>query len=155
MKVGSILAQSTESLLPMRNQNLPEVDQLVTMNTDALALLGHTMYELSLRRRDTIKPHLHKDYASLCASHVPVTTSLFGEDLQSRLNNIRASNRISRTTVVQRFDETSTSSGRAPSGSWSNRQQKGPPFLYKGRQWKHHPPKMSFPAKKDPRSKQT
>ena len=48
-------------------QNLPEaVDQLVTMNTDALALLGHTMYELSLRRGDAIKLHLHKDYASLC-----------------------------------------------------------------------------------------
>ena len=77
-------------------------------------------------RRDAIKSHLHKDYASLCASHVPVTTSVFGEDLQSRLNNIRASNRISRATVVQRFDKTSTSSGRAPSGSWSNRQQKGP-----------------------------
>ena len=81
MKVRSIFAQSTESLFPMR-QNLPGVDQLVTINTDALALLGHTMYELSLRRRHA-KPHSHKDYASLCASHVPVTTSLFGEDLQS------------------------------------------------------------------------
>ena len=81
MKVGSILAQSTESLLPMR-QNLPELDQLVRMNTYASPLLGHTMYELSLCRRDVIKRHLHKDYASLCASHVPMTTSLFGKDLQ-------------------------------------------------------------------------
>ena len=81
MKVASILAQSTESLLPMR-QNLPELDQLVRMNTYASPLLGHTMYELSLCRRDVIKRHLHKDYASLCASHVPMTTSLFGKDLQ-------------------------------------------------------------------------
>ena len=138
-------------------QNVPEaVDQLVTMNTDALALLGHTMYELSLRRGDAIKLHLHKDYASLCMCFTRARDYIpFRGGPSVRLNNIRASNRISRTTMVHSFDRTSTSSGRAPSGSWSNGQQKGPPFLYKGRQWKHRPPKMSFPTKKDPRSKQT
>ena len=58
----------------MRNAALPDVHQLMTMNTDALALLGHTMCELSMRRRDAIRPNLNKDYSSLCASHVPVTT---------------------------------------------------------------------------------
>ena len=87
---------ATDSLLKMRNDtSVQDIDQLVTMNTDALALLSHTMCELSIRRREAIRPHLHKDYASLCASHVPVTTELFGDDLQSRLNNIRASNKIS------------------------------------------------------------
>ena len=78
-KVGSILAMATDSLLKMLNDtSVPDIDQLVTMNTGALALLGHTMCELSIHRREAIRPHLHKDYASLCASHVPVTTELQG-----------------------------------------------------------------------------
>ena len=38
-KVGSILTFTTVKLLQMRNASLPDVDQLITMNTDALALL--------------------------------------------------------------------------------------------------------------------
>ena len=150
-KVGSILAMATDSLLKMRNDtSVPDIDQLVTMNTDALALLGHTMCELSIRRREAIRPHLHKDYASLCASHVPVTTELFGDDLQSRLNNIRASNKISRTTVLDR-----SATRDRTSASWSNNsRQKGNHFLSKGHRWKHNPPKMTFQSRKDTRSKQ-
>ena len=41
-KVGSILAMATDSLLKMRNDtSVPDIDQLVTMNTDALALRPH------------------------------------------------------------------------------------------------------------------
>ncbi len=56
-----------------------------------------------MRRRDAIKPNLHKDYTSLCAPHVPVMSFLFGNNLQIRLNNIRASNKISKITVPERF----------------------------------------------------
>ena len=41
-KVGTILTITTDKLLQMHNADLPEVDQIITMNTDALALLGHT-----------------------------------------------------------------------------------------------------------------
>ena len=71
-KVGSILVLTftTDKLLQMRNAASPDVDQLFSINTDALALLGHTMCELSMRRRAAIRPYLNKDYSSLCASHV-------------------------------------------------------------------------------------
>ena len=87
-KVGSILTFTTIKLLQMRNAALPDVDQLITMNIDALALLGHTKCELSMRQRDAIRPNLNKDYSSLCASHVPVTTYLFAHNLQPQLNDI-------------------------------------------------------------------
>ena len=56
-----------------------------------------------MRRRDVIKPNLHKHYSSLCASHVHITTYLFGDNLQSQLNNIRASNKFSssKATVLK------------------------------------------------------
>ena len=66
--------------MQLRQKKLPELDKLVKLNTDALALLGHTSCELSLRRRDAILT-LQKDYSSLCASHVPVTLLLFGDNL--------------------------------------------------------------------------
>ena len=63
--------------------------------------------DLSHRRRESIKPHLpvNKDYAGICASHVPITALLFGEDLQTQLNNIRASNRVSDTAVGNRHKQ--------------------------------------------------
>ena len=87
----------------MRNAALPDVDQLITMNIDALALLNHTKCELSMRRRDAIRPNLNNDYSSLCASHVP--TYLFGDNLETQLNDICASNKISKAAVPQRFDK--------------------------------------------------
>ena len=102
-KVGAIIAQSTQKLMEFRGQ----VDQggkldtgaLLTAQIDAIALLGHTNYELSLRRREAIKSNLNKEYGSLCSSQTPATTLLFGDELQSQLTAIRASNRISQTAV--------------------------------------------------------
>ena len=154
-KVGAILALSTETLVQMRQKKLPEVDKLVKLNTDVLALLGHTSCELSMRRCDAIKPNLHKDYSSLCAPHVPVTSFLFGDNLQTRLNDICALNKISKTTVPERFKNQAKGCSRF-STSWSNnntgtnnRQRRGNPFLSKGRHWKQHPPKSPFQWKKD------
>ena len=70
-------------------------NEVLTLQVDALALLGHTNYELSLRRREIMKPSLNKDYASLCSSQTSVSSMLFGDELQSQLNAIRVSNRIS------------------------------------------------------------
>ena len=160
VKVGAALASSTEMLVKLRPKNLPEVDKILKLNTDALALLGHTSCELSLRRRDAIKPNLHKDYGSLCASHVPVTSFLFGDNLQTRLNDIRASNKISKTTVPDKFGH-GKARGRFPP-AWSNnntgfdaRQNRGSHFLSKGRNWKQHPPKPSFQSKKEPQKRNT
>jgi hypothetical protein len=66
---------------------------------DALALLGHANYHLSLRRRELLKPFLKKEYASLCSSQTAVSALLFGEELQTQLTAIRASNRISNTAI--------------------------------------------------------
>ena len=57
-------------------------NELVVMNTDAIALLGHATFELSQLRREDIKPHLHKDYGDLCSANMPVTEHLFGDELQ-------------------------------------------------------------------------
>ena len=88
-KVGHIILKSTEHLLKAKaNSSKLCLDDLVRMNTDALALLGHVCFEITQRRRESIKPSLHKDYAMLCSSNVPVTNLLFGDDLQTELTHI-------------------------------------------------------------------
>jgi len=61
----------------MKNLKQPKLDsdiqKLIKLNTDAVALLGHAHVDLSHRHRESIKPHLNKDYVGLCASHVSVT----------------------------------------------------------------------------------
>ena len=103
VKVGAIIAQSTQKLMEFRGRGAQggklDMGALLTAQIDAIALLGHTNYELSLRRREAIKPNLNKEYGSLCSSQTPVTTLLFGDELQSQLTAIRASNRISHTAV--------------------------------------------------------
>ena len=68
--------------------------QLIGSQMDALALSGHTQYELSMKWRDAIIPSLNKDYTGLCSQNVPVTSLLFGDDLQQQLNTMKASNKL-------------------------------------------------------------
>ena len=102
-KVGHIILKSTDQLLKAKvgSSNLCP-DDLVRMNTDALALIGHAYvcFEITQRRRESIKPNLHKDYAMLCSSNVPVTSPLFGDDLQTELTHIRATNKIGSTASI-------------------------------------------------------
>lgn len=56
-KVGSILAKCTDTLLTARNKKLSKeinLDELIGSHMDALALLGHTQYELSMKQCDAI-----------------------------------------------------------------------------------------------------
>ena len=116
----------------------------LTSQIDVIALLGHTNYELLLRQREAIKPNLNKEYGSLCSIQTPVTTLLFGDELQAQLTAIPTSNRIGRTAVSYN----SSSSSSKP--SWCQKQDK--PFLGKGQyqpkwkqvQWK----KNEEPSKK-------
>ena len=126
---GAVLCKSTEMLLEMKNSKQPKSDsdiqKLIKLNTDAIALLGHAHVDLSHRRRESIEPHLNKGYAGLCASHVPVTALLFGNDLQTQPNNIRASNRVSTTAVGSRHKNVK----RHPSRNYQNSNRRNKPFF--------------------------
>ena len=108
VKVGSAVAKF-DTLLAIRADPektsalaLTEIlVKFVTYNADALALLGHVIIELSYRRRDAIKPNLNDEYSSLCGSQVPITGLLFGDELHSQLNNIKATNKIGHTTTAK------------------------------------------------------
>lgn len=141
VKVGAIIAQSTQKLMHFRSQGGKlDTSALLTAQIDAIALLGHTNYELSLRRREAIKPNLNKEYGSLCSSQTPVTTLLFGDELQSQLTAIRASNRISHTAVYN---------SSKPSTKPPYRQKQSQPFLGKGHFQSKWKPQRSWKKKEE------
>ena len=99
-KVGANLTGSVSRIMAvladLKNTNVTSnLEELLTFNTDATALLGHSNMSLSQHCCDLIRPCLNKDYSTLCSSHVPITGKLFGYELQSQLNSIKASNKIS------------------------------------------------------------
>ncbi len=61
-----------------------------------------------------IKPNLNKEYSSLCSSQTPVTDFLFGDDLQSRLASIKASNKVGQTTTSKLVHHAQNTPGRRP-----------------------------------------
>lgn len=75
--------------------------------------------------------HLNKDYASLCASHVPVRALRFGNALQTQLNRIEPSNRVSTTTDGNRHKNIKEHASRIY--PISDRRSK--PLLVKDHRW--------------------
>ena len=144
-KVGHIAVKSTDLLLKLKakvdSTFAEEFKELVVMTTDAIALLGHASFELSQIRREDIKPNLHKDYGDLCSANVPVTELLFGDELQTQLTHIRATNKISSTTCSshpprrtyygQNFNQNGKQHNRpflSRAPPMQSRQNKGKPF---------------------------
>ncbi len=84
--VTNFVVKETEVLLKTKSDpNRLKIDDLVQMSTDAVALLSHRSHELAQRRCEIIKPHLHRDYTEVCSQEAPVTSLLFGDDLQTEL----------------------------------------------------------------------
>ena len=55
---------------------------------DALACFAHANFELNMLRREFIKPDLNPQFAHLCRPSVPVTQSLFGDDLSKQVKEM-------------------------------------------------------------------
>ena len=126
------LVQATDMLLKAKSDPKSlQIDDLVRMNTDAVALVSHASHELAQRRREIIKPHLHRDYIELCSQEVPVTSLLFGDDLQTELTRIRATNKIGNTTNPSSH---TPSQRRIYKPNTSNSGKKQSPFLWRGAQ---------------------
>ena len=140
---GSAIAQSTQLLLKARIENKAvDVEELIRMNADSLALLGHVSGDLAQLRRDNIRPHLSEDFYSLCSTQVPVTDYLFGneDDLQTRITNITASNKISRATSNKRNKYQNQPGNKKPfnrDGNQSGKSFASQNFLGRGRQPPH------------------
>ena len=88
VKVGAILVQCADKLMNIRviNTNGGKISH-EDMN-------GHLGLQI-----DALALQVHANYDLFCLSQIPVTSLLFGDDLQAQLNAIRASNRLVHTAT--------------------------------------------------------
>lgn len=79
-----------------------DVTKCREVTSDALSLLCHVYFHISVSRRQAIKPYLSKKYGSLCTAEFPTTSSLFGDNIRDRVSEIDNIARISKRTELRR-----------------------------------------------------
>ena len=87
--------------------------QLLQLATDAIALFGYSNQQMSIRRRELIKPSLKAEYALLTNETTPITKQLFGDNLEKALCNPSRLPRDLFQTLGQKTGKTSPGSTEA------------------------------------------
>eukprot|EP00794_Sanderia_malayensis_P010314 gene10314-11383_t len=142
---GRAILQSTVSLLEARNNKTKvNIDEIIAINTDVLALLGHSSADIAQLRRDNIPQSLSEHYKVLCSTEIPVTDHLFGDegDFQTRVKAITDSNKISKSAT--RND--GVGFNKLPQSLKDSRQIGNKYFLGQGYSNKNHP--RQFPGRR-------
>jgi hypothetical protein len=109
-----------------------------TMLANALNLLGQIQFNLSLRRRYSIRPQLKRKYHSLCNASMPITTELFGDDVSKDIKACDSTQSIGFTPYKQSFRGRGRASMRRPYGFQGQRYQpyargqSRPPYFQRG-----------------------
>ena len=71
-----------------------DVSEFLQLSLDSLALMGHSINEVNIKRRELIKPDLNDQFKQLCGSHIPVTKLLFGDDSPKSVKEISETNKV-------------------------------------------------------------
>ena len=91
-KAQSLLLSGLYAVLHTCNSSSGQQKNVLT---HAAVLLLSSNSELSLKRRDLIRPDLNKQYASLCNSSTPVSSFLFGDELNKEVEELTRSHKLS------------------------------------------------------------
>lgn len=97
--IQSLIATGILPIIKLASLLKPQIKSNVeakTMIADALTLFGQAQYNLSLRRRYMIRPQLKKKYSNLCNINTPITTSLFGDDVQKEIKKCDTSQTVTK-----------------------------------------------------------
>ena len=109
---------AVESLIRCKKEKA-ELDQksLLDYLCDSLSFIGNASFQVSLKRRELLKPDLSKSFRSLCSSSTPLSRFLFGDELSKSVEDITRANKIM-AKVMPKKGKTSS----------DNRQDKRPFF---------------------------
>ena len=66
---------------------------------DALTLLGYSVFEFSMKRREMLKSEVAPGFKSLCRESQPITTMLFGDELPQSIRDISQVKRMAAKSV--------------------------------------------------------
>ena len=92
-----------------------DIPALMRSLADTAAMLGHVNIDLSLVRLEVMRPTSNAEYRNLCNPDHPVTSWLFGDDLQKEMKDVKETNKIGnqmtrRSTASYRYHQQSQGS---------------------------------------------
>jgi len=116
----SLVAQTKlAELLADNSSKIPQdlLKQLLTVTMDGANQTGSAFRELSIRRRQQIKPYLASDCTGLCSTNVPITDMLFGNNLEKEIASAKAAAKVMKSlgTTSNQFSQ------RGQFNSYNNR----------------------------------
>ena len=86
------IVKMSDKLLELKSNSTSasqsDVSEFLQLSLDSLALIGHSINEVNIKRRELIKSDLKDRFKQLCGSHTPVTKLLFGDDLPKSVKKI-------------------------------------------------------------------
>jgi len=97
---------------------------------DSLALLGHSINEVNIKRRELIKPDLNDQFKQRCGSHTQVTKLLFGDDLPKSVKEISETNKVGVKVSSEPTTHYNKQQKRS-NFSYRTHQESQKPFLWK------------------------
>ena len=85
---AEILCELQNAVSENRNADTSRIKQLAL---DGITLCGHASYEMSMKRREDLKPAIIPKYRGICRRTIPVGDTLFGKEseLNSNLRNVK------------------------------------------------------------------
>lgn len=87
-----------DRLLDLKSNSKPAsesaVSEFLPLSLDSLALLGHSINEVNIKRHELIKPDVNDHFKQLCSSQNLVTKLLFGDDLPKSVKEISETNKV-------------------------------------------------------------
>ena len=75
------------------------LNDLYDLTVDALTLLGSSVYEFSMKRREMLKSEVALAYKSFCHESQPISTMLFGYELPQSIRNISQFKRMAAKSI--------------------------------------------------------
>ncbi len=93
-KVQEQLDQGLSALTILADQLLKDIQNSKTTDTaavfDGIALVGSANWNITMKRRELIKPDLSPPYTRLCKENIKPSTKLFGDDLSKHVKELAA-----------------------------------------------------------------
>lgn len=87
-KATFVLLSTCNKLLAVKSQ--VETEEMFTDSVDAIPLIGHVASELSVLRREHLKPSLRPEFHAICANSATTTSNLlFGDDLAKQIRDAK------------------------------------------------------------------
>ena len=89
------LARLADLLLQHKKKGtVPDLAESLNRALQSFALIANANYEISLRRRETLRGQLNPKFNRLCYPSTPVTENLFGDDITKRVEDINKVQRL-------------------------------------------------------------